>query len=314
MSWNDLTLSDKARMIQLAVNSGITDLKTIHEVYNTYAEGGPIELPFSYKKLSRDWKTRIDRLAKEHGVNPTKIERYYNEGRLTPLIGAYYTLKDSGRQRLNDTRTAEESMKHTTNSNKVMYGNVIKDPKTPSNNPQSGNPNFDAMVPYISDKEVRVLGNRVSTNLFDSLAVRVPKVKNASMQDAVGIVFQETGGGSVPWGNTNKTKDENTALLNGNYWREYGWMPAEYFGRDYRYNLEEHEISRNTHPFEHMLQYFEAGKYNPGDPNHTSDVRNKGKEVMNTPAFKEWEKTSPYAKKIRMYHKYGGALKLMTNL
>lgn len=40
MPWNDLTLSDKARMIQLAVSSGITDLDTIQEVYNTYANGG----------------------------------------------------------------------------------------------------------------------------------------------------------------------------------------------------------------------------------------------------------------------------------
>lgn len=42
MAWNDLTLSDKARMINLAVRSGITDLRDIQEVYNTYAEGGPV--------------------------------------------------------------------------------------------------------------------------------------------------------------------------------------------------------------------------------------------------------------------------------
>jgi hypothetical protein len=41
MAWNDLTLSDKARMMQLAVRSGITDLRDIQQVYNTYAEGGP---------------------------------------------------------------------------------------------------------------------------------------------------------------------------------------------------------------------------------------------------------------------------------
>jgi len=40
MAWNDLQLSDRARMIQMAVNSGITDLSTIHEVYNKFAEGG----------------------------------------------------------------------------------------------------------------------------------------------------------------------------------------------------------------------------------------------------------------------------------
>lgn len=39
--WQDLTLSDKARMMRLAVKSGITDLRTIQEVYNTYAKGGP---------------------------------------------------------------------------------------------------------------------------------------------------------------------------------------------------------------------------------------------------------------------------------
>ena len=43
MAWNDLTLSDKARMMQLAVKSGVTDLRTIEEVYNKYAEGGPKE-------------------------------------------------------------------------------------------------------------------------------------------------------------------------------------------------------------------------------------------------------------------------------
>lgn len=42
MAWNDLELPDKARMIKLAVDSGITDLRTIREVYNKYAEGGPL--------------------------------------------------------------------------------------------------------------------------------------------------------------------------------------------------------------------------------------------------------------------------------
>lgn len=38
--WDNLELSDKARMIGLAVKSGITDLNTIHNVYNKFAEGG----------------------------------------------------------------------------------------------------------------------------------------------------------------------------------------------------------------------------------------------------------------------------------
>ena len=43
MAWNDLELKDRARMIRLAVESGITDLNTIHEVYNKFADGGIID-------------------------------------------------------------------------------------------------------------------------------------------------------------------------------------------------------------------------------------------------------------------------------
>jgi len=46
MAWNDLTLSDKARMMNLAVRSGINDLRDIQEVYNTYACGGRISRRF----------------------------------------------------------------------------------------------------------------------------------------------------------------------------------------------------------------------------------------------------------------------------
>lgn len=42
MRWDDLNMADKSRMMQLAINSGITDLRTIREVYNSYAEGGNI--------------------------------------------------------------------------------------------------------------------------------------------------------------------------------------------------------------------------------------------------------------------------------
>lgn len=45
MAWNDLSLPDKARMMQLAVKSGITDLRDIQEVYNKYAEGGELGDP-----------------------------------------------------------------------------------------------------------------------------------------------------------------------------------------------------------------------------------------------------------------------------
>lgn len=47
--WNDLTMSQKAELIQLAVKSGIKDVGTIRSIYdaaakgNTFAEGGPLD-------------------------------------------------------------------------------------------------------------------------------------------------------------------------------------------------------------------------------------------------------------------------------
>lgn len=42
MSWNDLSMKDKASYIRMGVENGITDLDTIREVYNKFAEGGDL--------------------------------------------------------------------------------------------------------------------------------------------------------------------------------------------------------------------------------------------------------------------------------
>lgn len=41
--WNKLSMNDRAKYIQLGVANGITSLDEIKEVYNKYAEGGPIK-------------------------------------------------------------------------------------------------------------------------------------------------------------------------------------------------------------------------------------------------------------------------------
>lgn len=40
--WNDLSMSEKAQLIQLGVSQGITDLGTIRDTYNQYAHGGKV--------------------------------------------------------------------------------------------------------------------------------------------------------------------------------------------------------------------------------------------------------------------------------
>ena len=73
--WNDLGLPDKARMIQLAVKSGITDLRTIEEVYNTYASGGKIHIKPENRGKFTALKKRTGHSAswfKEHGTPAQK--------------------------------------------------------------------------------------------------------------------------------------------------------------------------------------------------------------------------------------------------
>ena len=42
MKWNDLSMAERAKYIQLGIQNGVTDLSTIRNVYNTYAEGRQI--------------------------------------------------------------------------------------------------------------------------------------------------------------------------------------------------------------------------------------------------------------------------------
>lgn len=41
MSWDNLSMADRAAYIKLGLDSGITDLKVVRDTYNKYAEGGP---------------------------------------------------------------------------------------------------------------------------------------------------------------------------------------------------------------------------------------------------------------------------------
>ncbi len=43
MKWSDLTLEEKAGVMNIAVNNGITNLSDIEKLYNSYAEGGNID-------------------------------------------------------------------------------------------------------------------------------------------------------------------------------------------------------------------------------------------------------------------------------
>lgn len=255
-----------------------------------------------YRKLEKRWKKLVNSVAEKIGISEKDVENYFNSGRLNPAIGAYYSIENGGRVRRNDSPTADESEKFNDRVNKTIYGNV----KKTSAIPQTGKPNMKYGIPYLIDKEIKIDGvGRMPTNALDSLA-KYASITGISLQEALGLAGQETKGGANPYGNTNGTKEENRALLNGNYFREFGFIPAEYLVRDFEYNREGHSVDRNIPPLQHAFQYYKAGKYNSNDKSHSTDVLNTGRIMLNDKDVKNWINSSEYTKNLRISKKYGG--------
>jgi hypothetical protein len=171
-------------------------------------------------------------------------------------------------------------------------------------------PNMKYAIPYIEDLEVIIPGvGRTTTNALDSLA-KYAYESQIPLEEALGLPAQETALGAIPFGNyknvpKNATEEErkkileyNRALGNSSYFRNYGSIPAENMVRDFRYNIVEDPISRDIPPLLHAFNYWKDGNYNRGDKNHTSDVIEKGRAVMNTKPVQEWIENSEFAQKV----------------
>lgn len=156
-------------------------------------------------------------------------------------------------------------------------------------------------IPY-GERELRVVPRpsrakdnpvpmRVSVNALDSLA-KYAGVTNTPIETALGLAYQETNFGRIPYFNYYPPKEAskydytNTELGNANFFKNFGKIPAEYLVRDYRYNADipnkkgerDEPISMDISPLEHAFEFFRAGKYNPSDASHTITVKAKGKD------------------------------------
>ena len=67
MKWNELSMKDRSKYIQLAVSSGVTDLNNIRDTYNSFAEGGDTQTsnntePGFFQKLASNVEDGIDKI------------------------------------------------------------------------------------------------------------------------------------------------------------------------------------------------------------------------------------------------------------
>ena len=130
--YQDLKLSDRARVIEMAVRSGITDLNTIEEVYNTFAEGGDLKEPAErrkvgdhyltleqYKELQRD---TIRQAAVQKALTRTRGVAPIVNGK--PALSCIYTFTD------NYGRKYQVAGTQTFAANPEKYGFEVAGPVT----------------------------------------------------------------------------------------------------------------------------------------------------------------------------------------
>lgn len=257
-----------------------------------------------YKDLPNIYKKAVNNAFSDMNFKNKDFESLYNSGKYWNILQAHYKGTPSGRIRRNDSPTRKDSESKEKWFNSMIYNNP--------NNGVSFNqvaPNMAYAVPYEIDKEITIptIG-RVSTNALDSLA-KYSFQAEVPLSEALGLSGQETNFGAAPYANMmaipkeaseeeqEKIRYNNRVLGNTSYFRNFGMIPAEYLVRDFRYNLLEDPIDRGTPPLLHAFNYYKKGLYNTGDPNHTEDVKERGKFIIGTAPVREWINNSPYAQR-----------------
>lgn len=161
--------------------------------------------------------------------------------------------------------------------------------------------NYD--IPY-GNREIKVkpkgttLPLNISVNALDSVA-KYAGMTGTPIETALGLPMQETTFGRNPLYNYGKLGENYSSqdLGNANYFKNFGSIPAEYLVRDFRYNGDliidgkrDKSIPLETAPLQHALEYFNAGKYNTNDKNHSRDVKASGNALWNetTGSLQNW--------------------------
>lgn len=221
------------------------------------------------------------------GINPENVfnaqEKFKDKNHLKD-DGTSARLGRFSRVKQNDSPTKEISSGYEDYVNKIIskHGSLSNSKKY--------------YIPYLYDKEIKVRGaGRMSSNMLDSIAVNANKAK-IPFNEALGLAIQETHGGAMPTIAipAGMDKDKVRAHFNMSYARNYGGIPAEYLINDYEYHNKGYKGSKNNDltniesPLQHGFTMYKRGLYNPGDKNHSNDVRTAGNKAVSSPDIQKW--------------------------
>lgn len=221
------------------------------------------------------------------GINPENVfnaqEKFKDKNHLKD-DGTSAKLGRFSRVKQNDSPTKEISSGYEDYVNKTIskHGSLSNSKKY--------------YIPYIYDKEIKVRGaGRMSSNMLDSIAINANKAK-IPFNEALGLAVQETHGGAMPTiaVPAGMDKDKVRAHFNMSYARNYGGIPAEYLINDYEYHNKGYKGSKNNDliniesTLQHGFTMYKRGLYNPGDKNHSNDVRAAGNKAVSSPDVQKW--------------------------
>lgn len=78
--WNKLSMADRAAYIKLGIDNGITDLATIRDTYNKYAEGGSTKWTMQDETNYQSWKDKLPDNLKYTDENEYDLRGAYKAG------------------------------------------------------------------------------------------------------------------------------------------------------------------------------------------------------------------------------------------
>ena len=286
--WQDLNIKEKSDIMSLAIRSGVTDLNTIIDLYNTSSTRNDYDLGGFLKSVT-------DKISSFFGSNSNGIKT------VEPIEQRYVRVRE------NDSPTKEASTRIEDSLNtKAIVRNTA--PR-------------EYYIPYIEEKEIKVPGaGRVSSNALDSLA-KYANIVGVPVEEAIGLAVEETKLGGIPLfsmkANLEKYKEDHgtempkpqqqaleRAALNSSYMRNFGGISPQFLINDHEYDTKGYKDSSKYKflteiqpPLEHGLTIYKMGKYNTKDPNHTEKVKSAGKKAMKSKVLQDWYKNSEYTKK-----------------
>lgn len=159
-----------------------------------------------------------------------------------------------------------------------------------------GNDATDYYIPYIIEKEIKVPGvGRVSTNALDSLAVNAQRA-GIDVSDALGLASIETKFGANPNIVLGDDPEENRAIMNASFMRNYGGIYPQFMVNNHEWFQNGWEDSKYgpklkvASPLQQAFIMFKNGIYNSGERGHTQKVKNEGKRLMSLPIIQNWYK------------------------